>query len=57
MNSVESLGDIKLDEEGWGFAAMKLVGCVSDIHEIVMDGSGFDESALAERHDVIHLRT
>ena len=56
-NSVKSLGNIKLDEEGRGFASMELAGGVSDVHEVVMNGSGFYESALAMRDNLVHLRT
>ena len=56
-NCVKSFGDVKLYEEGRGLAAVKPASGVPDIHEVVMNGSGFDESTLTARHKNIHLWT
>ena len=43
---IKSFLDVELEEQSWGFAAVKLPCQVSDIHEIIMDTSLLYKNAL-----------
>ena len=55
LNGVEGLPNIKLEEECGHFAFVKTPGEISNIHEVVMDTSPFNESTLGVGHEVIHV--
>jgi hypothetical protein len=56
-NSIEILGNVELDEEGQGMTALEPMGCVRDVHKIVVDAPSLDESVLAAGDNIVHVWT
>lgn len=54
-NSVESFGNVELDEEGGRLGPIQSAGHATDEHEIVMNAPSFDEGALAKGDQLMHL--
>jgi hypothetical protein len=55
-HGVESLFDVKLEEEARCFGAMKFASKVPHIHVVIVDASFFDECALGIGHKRVHMR-
>lgn len=52
---VKSFSNVQLVEQGRCAILVKPARNIPDIHEVVVDNPGLDESALAARDNVIHL--
>ena len=53
-HQIESLLDVKLEENGRGLGLVKSTRIVPHVYEVVMDAPSFDECTLGARDEAIH---